>query len=211
MKLSRPLDANLANCIVCGAYPMVCDSLKSLLNANPKVGHVYTTSDVEEAKYLLHVGKVHLLVLDVDPPILNGLSFFLQVQASGYDKNILLVSSGDQDVSARKAKAKAKALGAVGYISKKETISVVSRSLDIVLNGEPYFKEGTDEFDDEITPKLSKRETTVLKHLMSGKTNKDISNLMSLSPKTISTYKTRILRKYDASSIIEIMKMKAVH
>lgn len=205
MKLSNPLDDNLANCIVFGAYPIVCDSLKSLLDAHPKVGHVYTISNVVEAKQLLYKEKLNLLVLDVDPPLFDGLDFVRQVRASGYKIKVLFFSSNEYETCSREAEM----LGAIGYVSKLETMQVVARSLDMVLNGYRCFK-GVSRECVEPVPTLSVRETTVLKYLMSGKTNKDISNLMSLSPKTISTYKTRILRKYDASSIIEIMKMKAV-
>lgn len=42
---------------------------------------------------------------------------------------------------------------------------------------------------------------------MEGKANKDIAEILSLSAKTISTYKTRILEKYQVKSVLELMKV----
>ncbi|WP_333909560.1 helix-turn-helix transcriptional regulator [Vibrio algivorus] len=44
---------------------------------------------------------------------------------------------------------------------------------------------------------------------MSGKSNKEIAEILSLSSKTISTYKARILAKYNVSSIVELMKINS--
>ncbi|MGR5543013.1 response regulator transcription factor, partial [Vibrio campbellii] len=52
---------------------------------------------------------------------------------------------------------------------------------------------------------LSEREQVVFDYLVQGYSNKQISELLSLSAKTISTYKSRILDKHNASSIIELM------
>ncbi|MCG6262640.1 helix-turn-helix transcriptional regulator [Vibrio vulnificus] len=54
---------------------------------------------------------------------------------------------------------------------------------------------------------LSEREVTVLSYLMQGYSNQKISELLMLSNKTISTYKARILKKYNAKSIVEIAEV----
>lgn len=206
MNLAEQIDVNLVNCIVFDAHPIVCNSLKSLLETHPRVGYVCTTSDVVEAKRLLRTDQFGLLVLDVNAPILNGFDFIRQVKSSGYNHKVLFFSSSDDGCSHQ-----AESIGADGYISKKETVSEVSELLDKVLNGKKCFKTRAKKSAPVVhTPKLTGRESTVLRHLLSGKSNNDISYLLSLSPKTVSTYKTRILGKYKVSSIVEIAKMASV-
>ena len=54
--------------------------------------------------------------------------------------------------------------------------------------------------------KLSPRETEVLNMLSSGKRNKDIAESLDINEKTVSTYKTRLLKKLDAGSLAELIQ-----
>ncbi|WP_238128993.1 helix-turn-helix domain-containing protein [Vibrio cincinnatiensis] len=78
--------------------------------------------------------------------------------------------------------------------------------METILNGYTYFKSEVDRKSPVVT--LSKQELAVFRFLVDGKTNKEISTILSLSPKTISTYKTRILEKYKVKSIIELMNLR---
>ena len=54
--------------------------------------------------------------------------------------------------------------------------------------------------------KMSKRESQVLKLLVSGRSNKDISEELEISDKTVSTYKLRLMRKLKAKSIVDLVR-----
>jgi two-component system response regulator EvgA len=55
--------------------------------------------------------------------------------------------------------------------------------------------------------RLSGREMTVLQQLAQGRTNKEIADGMCLSNKTVSTYKTRLLLKLNARSLVDLIEL----
>jgi two-component system response regulator FimZ (fimbrial Z protein) len=101
----------------------------------------------------------------------------------------------------------AKQIGANGYITKAENTSMLKEAIVSVSRGFSVFKndEGTTA---RRHTKLSKRETIVFNYLLKGYTNKQISEILTLSSKTISTYKSRILDKYKVDSIVELIRLQ---
>jgi two-component system, NarL family, invasion response regulator UvrY len=103
--------------------------------------------------------------------------------------------------------------GAAGYITKERAPQEVVKALKQVLAGERYVNEsfaqrlvldmaaGTSELNHE---NLSHREFQVLRMIASGKRLTDIANTLGVSVKTVSTYKTRILRKLRLKTKAEI-------
>jgi len=100
----------------------------------------------------------------------------------------------------------AKEIGANGYILKSEETQSIDESIWAIYRGYSVFKYESN--NTKTLPELSERETIVYGYLSQGYSNKRISELLSLSSKTISTYKTRILGKFNASSIIEVMELQ---
>lgn len=84
-----------------------------------------------------------------------------------------------------------------------------------VVAGYTYFPKttltdirGVENQDDAMMiSSLSNRELAVLQLLAQGLTNKDIADSMFLSNKTISTYKTRLLQKLNATTLVELIDM----
>nr|WP_274388763.1 LuxR C-terminal-related transcriptional regulator [Rahnella bonaserana] len=58
--------------------------------------------------------------------------------------------------------------------------------------------------DTEKLARLSHREMLVMKYLINGLSNKEIAETLSLSEKTISTYKTRLYTKLNVSNLLEL-------
>jgi len=63
----------------------------------------------------------------------------------------------------------------------------------------------------ELIKKLSTREMVVLQQLATGLSNKEIADRMLLSNKTISTYKTRLLEKLNAKTLVDIIEIAKRH
>ncbi|RFQ13782.1 DNA-binding response regulator, partial [Pseudomonas sp. ATCC 13867] len=60
--------------------------------------------------------------------------------------------------------------------------------------------------DQELIQRLSDREMAVLQYLANGYSNKEISEQMFISNKTVSTYKTRLLLKLNAHSLVDLIE-----
>ena len=86
---------------------------------------------------------------------------------------------------------------------------MILESVKSVAEGKTIFTEEIYRFNRHgFVPavKMSKREAQVLKLLVSGRSNKDISEELEISDKTISTYKLRLMRKLNAKSIVDLVR-----
>ncbi|WP_458575883.1 helix-turn-helix transcriptional regulator [Vibrio lentus] len=93
------------------------------------------------------------------------------------------------------------------YVCKSEHYDVLKDAIEAIVKGYSFFKEINDPKSTAQMLKLSEREATVAKLLLKGMTNKDAAQLLSISEKTISTYKRRMLTKYNVDSLIELSRV----
>ena len=188
------------NALILDDFPIVVETLTKQLQKKENINEVYHEASMKNALELIDNNNIGFIVLDIRQNNFDGLAFIKRIRSNGFEGGILVVSSYSYDIYSNSVKA----LGANGYISKEEPINLINDAIDSILRGYTLFKKTTNT-DKEI--KLSCREITVLNQLLIGKSNKQISENLSLSSKTISTYKTRILEKYNANSLIELIKI----
>ncbi|MGR5413643.1 response regulator [Vibrio astriarenae] len=188
------------NCLVVDAFPIVRRSLRKTLEGLPCVSHVSETGQVEKALSILKQQPIDLLTLDIKIGNSNGFELLRRARAHGFEGKVLFISSEDYCTYSQLAKESS----ANGYISKAEEEGLIRDAMQSILKGYSLFKLDNHAGTHKQTH-LSEREQVVFDYLVQGYSNKQISELLSLSAKTISTYKSRILDKHNASSIIELM------
>ena len=110
--------------------------------------------------------------------------------------------------------------GASGYLTKDHSPEELTEAIRRVYRGNKYVSPGLAErlasdlaagTRDDRHELLSDREYEVLCLLGSGRTVKEISHSLRLSPKTVSTYRTRVLDKMGASSNADLVRYAALH
>lgn len=155
--------------------------------------------------------KPDLLVLDLAIPGLEGLEVIRQLKEhKNQCKIVVLTSQSSEQFTLRCMQA-----GAAGYVSKKDNLSMLSEVINTVMAGYslfPQLSQDSTEHDamkdvEQKLARLSNRETAVMKHLINGMNNKQIAEALSLSEKTISTYKTRLFEKMDVSSVMALAQI----
>lgn len=190
------------NVLIYDDHPIVGESLKIILSRIKSVNKITSTSNYKQAITLISSQEFDLLILDVNLDGADGFQFFRRAKAHGYSGKTIFFSCNGQDYCSKVAYE----LGANGYIDKSESQDVIASALETVLNGYNFFKSSQRDISSK-TPTLSNREVMVLNYLLQGKSNNDVSHILGLSPKTVSTYKRRILDKYGVSSIIELIEV----
>ena len=137
-------------------------------------------------------------VLDLTMPDMNGLDLLVEIKKELPHLPCLLLSMHPEDQFALRALK----LGAAGYLTKETAPQELLNALKKIVGGGRYISQTLAEklaFPEEHhrpQPELlSDREYQVLMLIASGKTSTEIANLLCLSVKTISTYRTRILTK----------------
>ena len=161
-----------------------------------------------------------IVVLDITMPGRGGLDILKELKQLRPKLPVLVLSMHSEDQFAvRVLKA-----GASGYMTKENVPEELVKAIKKVLAGGKYVSASLAEelafrleTDDEkpLYERLSDREYQVLCLIASGKTIKQISEQLSLSIKTISTYRTRILEKLKMKTNAELthyaMKHKLVN
>jgi two-component system invasion response regulator UvrY len=111
-------------------------------------------------------------------------------------------------------------VGAMGFLTKGCPADEMLRAIRAVYNGHHYIasdvarKHTLTEWHghgDNPFKQLSSRETQVLLQILEGQKNQEISDTLSLSPKTVSTYRQRIYDKLDIKNDVELTRLAYRH
>lgn len=157
-----------------------------------------------------------IVVLDIGIPKLDGLEVIARVAAASPGSKVLvLTSQAPGHFSMRCMQA-----GAAGYVCKQQELTELLSAIKAVLSGYSYFPNQAlhkargsagSGSEAEMVERLSGREMMVLQQLARGRTNKEIADSMFLSNKTVSTYKTRLLLKLNARSLVDLIELAQRH
>lgn len=191
----------LVNCLVVDDHPLVCVAIETLLKSIDYIQSVTSVHNGNIAHKILKNKPINLLILDVNLGDSDGFDFLRRAKAHGYTGKVLFISSSDNAIHINTAFK----MGADGYLCKSENFHLIADAIDSIVKGYSIFKFRN---NNQSTGKaeLSKREIVVFNYLVQGKSNKYIADVLSLSAKTVSTYKRRILDKYKVTSIVELIK-----
>jgi DNA-binding NarL/FixJ family response regulator len=150
-----------------------------------------------------------IVVLDLTMPGGNGLEALKQIKHDQPQLPVLILSMYPEDQYAvRTIRA-----GAAGYLNKESAPEELVTAIRKVLNGGQYISASVadelvlharHEDDQPVHKHLSDREYQVLCLIAAGKEVKEISTELSLSAKTISTYRTRLLEKMNLKTNAEL-------
>lgn len=160
--------------------------------------------------------KWDVILLDIAMRGRNGIEVLKQVRANGIKTPILIISMYPEELYAvRVIKA-----GASGFVNKESANEELLTAVHKVLSGRKYISSS---IADKLTETmgdgggkpayefLSDREMQVLQHIASGKTVSEIAKEISLSVKTISTHRSKILKKLSLNNNAALIRYSLDH
>lgn len=174
-------------------------------------------SDGQQAIRMADSCDYDLVLLDISLPDQNGLSV-LKVLNQRHEKlPVVIVSTHpEEQYAVRSLRA-----GAAGYVNKGSDAAVLKETIEKVLSGRKYVSTSQSELlVDAISDKregmpmietLSDREYQLARMMTAGKTLTEIARDLSLSVKTISTYRARILEKLHLKTTADIINYGIHH
>jgi two-component system, NarL family, invasion response regulator UvrY len=161
-------------------------------------------------------GDVDLLVMDLSLPGKDGIEILKTLHADNPKLKVLIVSMHpEEQYAVRALKA-----GACGYLNKASAPEKLLDAVDEVAAGRKYITPAiaqalidqlTVREDGDPHEKLSDREFQVFKLIASGRKLSDIAETLSLSPKTVSVYRARIMEKMRFASNSELVHYAVKH
>jgi len=166
---------------------------------------------VEKGVELIRNHSWDLLILDINLPGRSGLDLLNDVKSFNPDLPVLVLSMYEEDQMALRALK----TGARGYLTKARTAVNLIDAIERILNGGQYINKNVSELltneyrgdkGENLLKSLSDREYFVLLRLATGQSVTSISLTMALSVKTISTYRSRILKKLRLKNTIQLFE-----
>jgi DNA-binding NarL/FixJ family response regulator len=201
----------LIRVLVADDHPLLRTGLKTVLSQEADLEVGGEAKDSDEVLRQLHENTYDVLVLDLVMPGRGGLDVLRDIRRDFPVLPILILSVHAEDQFAiRTIKA-----GANGYLSKDNVGPEVVRAIRKVLTGKKYVSPTLAEMlansldsDNERPPHqtLSDREFQVMCKIASGMTVSQIAAEVSLSVKTVSTYRARVLEKMNMNNNAELTR-----
>ncbi|HJV51937.1 MAG TPA: response regulator transcription factor [Noviherbaspirillum sp.] len=186
--------------LIADDHAIVREGLKRILGETRDIEFAGAAENGNDAIKLVRSAKADVLLLDISMPDKNGIEVLKQIKKDVPKLAVLVLSMHREDQYAiRSLKA-----GAAGYLNKQSAPAELVDAIRQVASGRKYIsaalaQELANQIGDErnLPPHetLSDREYQTLLMIASGKTVSDIALELSLSVKTISMYRTRLLQK----------------
>ncbi len=197
--------------LIADNHPIVRKGISCLLKKKSDYTIAGKASNAEELYQQLELIKPDILIMEIDMPQINGINSLRTIKEKHPETRILIYSTHPEEIYAlRSIKT-----GAAGYVPKTASTKTFLKALKRVAKGGIFLNaELTSTFTSrnvgESTAisrykKLSSREIEVLNLLSSGKRNKDIANALDINEKTVSTYKTRLLKKLKVDNLADLI------
>lgn len=168
-----------------------------------------------DALHQARLCKPDLMILELSIPRLGGLEVLQRLVAQESPVKVLVLTSQDSEYFAGRCLT----AGAAGFVSKQEDPQAVREAVRAIAQGHSYFPShalGSVNAAEEaghggLLKDLSVRELSVLQLLAQGLSNIAIADQLSISDKTVSTYKVRLMQKLHAKSLVELVDIGRRH
>lgn len=182
-------------------HPAIGFALKILLEKESEFCVVTSSGD----RLLSQIRELDpdVVILDIELYNSDGLAALPRIKQISPHTRVLMLTAQPAALYAQRARE----AGADGFVGKLVPLNTVVSLCQLMLAGYQCFPSSVYQtrFDSRDTQALlarfSDRELTVLRQLRAGKSNKEIAAALTLSNKTISTYKARLLEKSGVDNI----------
>ncbi|HME46431.1 MAG TPA: response regulator transcription factor [Syntrophorhabdales bacterium] len=200
--------------LVVDDHPVVRRGLKQILTEEPDIELVGEAETSGEVLDLIHTHDWDAVVLDITMPGRGGLDILKELKREHPRLPVLILSVHPEDQYAVRVLKE----GAAGYMNKECAPEELTGALRKIIRGGKYVSLALAEklafmleSQAPLHDSLSTREYQVMLMLASGKTLSQIAEEMSLSIKTIATYRARILEKMNMKNNAEMIHYAIKH
>jgi DNA-binding NarL/FixJ family response regulator len=197
--------------LIADDHGVVAEGLKHLVEAQADMEVVACVGDGREAVQQARDARPDVVLMDLSMPELNGADATRAILERDPKCRVIVLSMYAQREYVRRA-LKA---GAAGYIVKRSAAKEVVDAIRAVHAGQRYLsprvadvvlEDYTDERQDDPLALLSPREREVLQLLAEGRTGAQIAERLSLSQKTVETYRARLVEKLKIRDVAGLVR-----
>jgi DNA-binding NarL/FixJ family response regulator len=192
-------------------HPVVRNGLRTLIEAEPDLEVVGEAIDGESAVLEAARLRPDVVVMDLSMPGMGGVEATARIRRECPDVWVVVLSAHEDRAYLHRSLA----AGATGFVLKRAAALELIRAIRRVADGETYLDPAaTDQVVAALAQpgggaagvELSDREGEVLRLTAEGYLNKQIASRLSLSVKTVETYKARAMEKLALRSRVDVVR-----
>ena len=199
----------MINILMVDDHSIVREGIRRIIDDTAGITICEEASTGQEALDIIVKKNFDMVLLDISMPGKNGLQTLKEIKK--YDKKlpVLMLSMHTEEQYAMRA-IKA---GASGYLTKDSASDQLVEAIKIIYTGKKYISTGVAELlvsdlyhenDKQPHELLSNREFEIMKLFVEGCSARKIAERLSISDKTVSTYRSRIFKKMNMQSTADL-------
>jgi DNA-binding NarL/FixJ family response regulator len=200
------------NVLLADDHGVLRDGMQRLLEANADIKVVATADDGREAVEKAAKLQPDVVVMDISMPNMNGLEATRRIAGRARATGVAILSMHSSVEMVHEAFA----AGALGYVLKESAGDEVVRAVRTVAAGRRFVGEGLmDKVRTENSASglasLTAREREILPLIVNGKSNAEAAAILGLSPRSVETYRLRLMQKLDIEDLPTLVKFAIRH
>ncbi|AYH45609.1 response regulator transcription factor [Azoarcus sp. DN11] len=198
-------------------HAVVRDGLGLVLQSQTDMQVIGVAADGREALHQAVQHEPDVVVMDIAMPVLNGIEATQQIRDRCPDTEVVILSvhsSAEHVFRALRA-------GALGYVLKESAGAEVIDAVRAVHTGKRYLgtKISDTVIEDYIRQRhtvspledLSPRERQILQLVVEGRTSAEVAEILAISPKSVDTYRSRMMQKLGIGDLPSLVKFAIQH
>jgi DNA-binding NarL/FixJ family response regulator len=190
-------------------HQLLIDGLKALLANDDRFIIAGESLRCKDALELVKHTTIDIIITDINMPEMDGIAFTSAIRRFNPDVKILALSMyGEKSTIVQMLDA-----GVNGYMLKNTGRDELVNALLHIASGKKFFSEevaaelNRPDPIDQYRELLTSREREILKYVAQGKSHTEIGELLFISPRTVDTHRTNMMRKMEVNSIAELIKV----
>lgn len=198
---------------LCDDHRIVTDGMQQMLSTVAGIECIGAAQDGVAALYLLEHVRADVLLTDLDMPEMDGAQLTARVKEKHPAVKVIVLSMHEEAATVKQLLD----LGADGYLVKSAGKDEVVLAIQNVHAGRKHFSSGLLEsmMKQATQPKpgsnllkdLSEREIEVLAALAEGLGNKEIGEKLFISPRTVDTHRTNLMKKLETHNVAGLVRI----
>jgi DNA-binding NarL/FixJ family response regulator len=197
-------------------HALMRDGLKSLLGDAADIEVIGEVANGRDAMAAMVELAPDVVLMDISMPDMNGIEALRAIRDRHSMARIVMLSMH----SSAEHVFQALSAGASGYLLKESAAEEVIAAVRTVHGGRQYLGQAIRHVDRRTQPRadgaspldsLSTRERQVLQLVAEGKSSAEIARMVHLSPKTVETYRVRLMKKLGVANVTELVKFAVQH
>ena len=202
-------------------HAMVREGLRLILEAERDISVIGEAADGRQAVRLIQRLAPDVAIMDISMPKLNGIEATYQILNSKTFTRIIILSMH----SSKEHIFRALEAGALGYLLKESAGKEMVKAIRAVYTGNRFLSDRisqtmiedyihqrrADSAKESPIKRLSQREREVLQLVVEGKSSAEIASSLFLSPKTVETYRSRLMHKLGIKDLPGLVKFAIQH